>query len=195
MTDKTPNLRIRDDGSIVIKNVTLSYPHLFEKWDKDGDAKKEKYGATFILDKKIHANEIEKINQLLTQRQKDKFKKRLPKDKLCLRDGDDTGKPEYEGKMILVASDKKVEPTLLDRDGKRRVKESDDKLYAGALVNGMVAFWDQDNQHGQRINANLLGVQWMDHGERFSTVSRPKADEMFEDEGEGEGSDADGFDD
>ena len=53
----------------------------------------------------------------------------------------------------------------------------------------MVRLWDQGaggkpNKGGKRINANFLGIQWVGEGERFSSVNRPKADEMFDSEGE-----------
>jgi len=186
---------IESDNSFVIKNVVLSYPHLFEKWTNT-PAKPEtaRYGATFILDKETHAAEIAELQSVLKPRQKAKWKASIPADRLALRDGDATGKEEYAGKMILVTSDKKIPPNCLDRNGKRQLKESDDKLYAGAIVNGRFNFWDQDNaEGGKRINASLIGVQFMDDGERFSNVSRPAADETFDDEGGGEASD--GFDD
>lgn len=192
---KLENLRVLEDNSIVVRNVGLSYPHLFEKYVKSGEPdSKGRWGATFILDKKTHAAEIAAIEARLVELQKEWFKKKIKADNLCLRDGDLSGKPEYEGKMILVASDKKMPPNLLSRDGKRQVKESDDLLYPGAIVNGRVSFWKQDNEHGQKINANLIGVQFMAHAERIGGVSRPKADETFEDEGPEEGGD-DGFGD
>ena len=193
-TEKLPaNLRLLDNGDFVIRNVVLSYPHLFEKWDSKGDEKKARYSATGILDKDEHKEEIDYLNARLTEMQKTKWKKRLPAAMLALRDGDPTNKDEYQGKMILVCSDKKLEPILKSRDGKREVREKDDLLYAGAKVNIRFNFWIQDNEHGQRVNASLVGVQFMDHGEKFSTINRVSDDEAFDDEG-GDASD-DGFGD
>lgn len=193
---KFENLRIISENDFVIRNVILSYPHLWEKWSNnpsDPESKK-RYGATFILDKELHKEEIAHLQSVLVARQKAKWKAKLPADRLALRDGDATGKEEYEGKMILVTSDKKIPPNCLDRNGKRQLKESDDKLYAGAIVNGRFNFWDQDNaEGGKRVNAALIGVQFMEDGERFSNVSRPASEETFDDEG-GEPV-GDGFDD
>lgn len=183
------NLIIRDDGILILKNVRLSYEHIFEAWGKNpGDEKR--FSATALLDKDTHSAEIAKLQEILTARQKEVFKKRLPADKLCLRDGDLTGKDGYEGNMYLAASEK-VRPTVLDKDGKTPVAASDDRIYSGCYVNMMVRFWDQNNQYGQRINANLLGVQFMADGEKFSNINRPAADEMFDDESDGD----DGFED
>ena len=181
-----------DDGSFTVKNGRCSYPHVFEKYAKPGDEEaKARYSCTLILPNATHAAEIAHIKALLVERQKVNFKMKLPAANLCLRDGDLTGKPEYEDSWILVASDKKAAPAIMDRTGKVRLTERDDKIYAGAIINMRVSFWDQNNNHGKKINANLIGVQFMDHGEPLSTVTRPAEDETFESEGE---SDNDGFD-
>jgi hypothetical protein len=189
MSNKHPNLVIRDDGIMIVKNVRLSYEHIFDAWAKE-EGKPKKFSATGLLDKDTHSAEIAKLQEILTARQKEVFKKRLPADKLCLRDGDLTGKDGYENQMYLATSEK-IRPTVLDKDGKTPVAASDDRIYSGCYVNIMFRLWDQNNQHGQRINANLLGVQFMRDGEKFSTVNRPAADEMFDNEG---GED-DGFED
>lgn len=185
----------RDDGIIVIKDVRLSYEHVFQMWTKNAADPKERprYSATFILPKDTHAAEIEAIKKHLIATQKEVFKQRLPDGALFMRDGDSTGKEEYAGAMIVVASqtDPKQRPVVVDRDGRTPIVEADDKVYSGCFVNGMIRPWTQNNQHGKRINANLYGVQFLRDGDRFSTSSRPPADEMFDDEG----GDGDGFDD
>ncbi len=185
-------ITIKENGDIILKHVQTSYLYCFEPQtnvDDNGNTTK-KFKCTSLLDKVKHKAEIAKLQALLTERQKEVFKSRLPADRLCLRDGDLTGKDEYEGKWILVASEREDNPpATLDRDGKRVVKKSDDKLYSGCIANVMVRLWDQGaggkpNKGGKRINANFLGIQWVGEGERFSSVNRPKADEMFDSEGE-----------
>ena len=189
------NLKVKEDGSIILKNVQTSYLFCFDPQENinDDGTKTLKYKCTSLLDKVEHKEEIKKLQELLLERQKEVFKSRLPADRLCLRDGDLSGKEEYEGKWLLVASEREDHPpACIDRDGKRQVKKSDDKLYSGCIANVMVRFWDQGapgskpNKGGKRINANFLGIQWVSEGTRFSAVSRPKADEMFDDEGGGE---------
>lgn len=198
-------MTVKPDGDIILKHVRLSYLFCFEPQknvDDDGNITK-KFKVTCILDKKEHKAEIAKLQEILTARQKEVFKARLPADRLCFRDGDLTGKDEYEGKWIFVASEREENPpATLDRDGVTKLKKTDDKLYSGAIGNVMVRLWDQGaagkpNKGGKRINANFLGVQWVAHGEKFSSVSRPADDEMFDDEGpgeEGEGFGDDGLD-
>jgi hypothetical protein len=196
-------MTVKSDGDIILKHVRLSYLYCFEPQtnvDDNGNTTK-KFKVTCVLDKKEHKAEIAELQSILAARQKEKWKARLPADRLCLRDGDLAEKEELKGKWILVASEREDNPpATLDRDGKTRVKKSDDKLYSGAYGNVMIRFWDQDNptsKGGKRINANFLGVQFVEHGDKFSSVTRPAEDEMFEDEGPGEegaGFDDDGLD-
>lgn len=191
----TENLRIRDDGMIVLRNVVLSYEHCHEPWAKNAN-EKPAYSGTFILPNKTHEAARKKIRELILEIEKTEHKKRLPADKICLRDGNNTNKPEYEDAWILVAREREDHPpVLLDRDGRTRVTKKDDKIYSGAVVNVMFRLWAQKNDWGSRVNANLVGVQFMAHGEKFSGIERPSEDEMFEDEGAGDDFDSDGFGD
>lgn len=192
------NLIVKENGDIIVKGVRLSYLHCFEPQTnvdpKTGRVTK-KFKVTGIMPNDTHKEAIAELRRILTDRQKADFKARLPADKLCLRDGDQSGKDEYADSWILVASEKEENPpACLDRDGKTKVKKSDDKLYSGATGNIMVRFWSQNNDWGKRINANFLGVQFIAHGEKFSSVERPKDDEMFDDEGGGAEGDAWGDD-
>lgn len=198
------NLVVKPNGDIILKRVRTSYLYCFEPHvnvDDDGKTSK-KYKCTSILNKVEHAEAIQHLQSILTQRQKDVFKGRLPADRLCLRDGDLTGKDEYAGAYILVSAEREDNPpACLDRDGRTAVKKSDDKLYSGCIANVMIRFWDQGapggkpNKGGKRINANFLGIQFVEHGEKFSSVERPKADEMFDNEGGADGDDGWGDED
>ena len=61
---------------------------------------------------------------------------------------------------------------MINRD-KTPIAESDNVVYAGCFVNGIISLWAQDNQFGKRINAQLDGVQFVRDGDAFSdnTVS------------------------
>lgn len=192
------NLKDLGDGNFVIKNVRLSYLYCFEPQANTGDDGKvtKKYKVTGIMPNDTHAEEIKYLQDYMTKLQKSAFKARIPAKNLCLRNGDEAAKDEYENAWIFVASEREDNPpACLDRDGKTTVKKSDDKLYSGAIGSIRVRLWTQDNKFGKRINANFLGVQFLAHGEKFSAVERPKADEMFDSEGEVEGGDPWGEDD
>lgn len=190
MSTEKPLIRFFDDGRIAIRRVRLSYAHLFAPSAFQAGDKKS-YSVTGILPKDTHQSVYDALSKRMVEMQKEAFKQKIPADKLCLRDGDLTGKEEYEGCWIIVARDSEENPPLLlDKDGKTEVTKKDDKLYSGAIGNLQIRLWAQNNQYGKRINANLLGVQFVEHGEKFSGVSRPTADDSgFDDEDDGSGED------
>jgi hypothetical protein len=189
MPTNTANVIFREDGCILVKNVRLSYPHLFQKWGKnEGD--KKKYSATFLMDKKTHAADIKALGSHVAALMTEYFKGRIPSDKLFIKDGDgENGKPETKGYFTLKASEDRA-PDVINRD-KSRINEDDDIVYAGCYVNVLLRPWKQQNNFGKRVNANLLAVQFVKDGERFSSIERPDTDEAFDEVPE----DFDGADD
>ena len=168
-------------SDIKLPNVRVSYPHLFtpKAFQGQGIAK---YSAAFLLHKKDHAELIKSIAAAMVEMAKENFKdKRLPPpDKLCLRDGDQSGKADYAGYWVLTATEAK-RPVVIDKD-KSALAAEDDVIYPGCHVNGYVRLWAQDNQYGKRINANLLGVQFAGPGDPLSQgASTPAVDDMFGD--------------
>lgn len=184
---KLKNLTKNESGVYVLKNVVLSYPALFAKKKFPGAEGEGKYSARFLLPVETHQAEIDAIKADMLAIMKEKWKAKIPADKWALRDGELTGKPEDEGHWYLAASEA-MQPTLIGR-AKEQIRESDDKLYGGAIVAVQFGLWAQDNQYGKRINANLYGVQWLEAGTRFGKP-RPTADDGFE-----SFEDGDGFDD
>lgn len=176
-----------EQGTIQIKDVRLSYPHLFKPWAQNADQDK-KYSARFLLPVETHAAEIKAIQQYLVKMQAEKFKARIPLDKLFLRDGNATGKPEDEGCWYIAASDS-IRPQVVGRK-REPLNEEDDIVYAGCFVNALIRPWAQDNKYGKRINANLVAVQFVRDGERFG-AARPDVNDHFESFEGGDG----GFDD
>jgi hypothetical protein len=184
---------IKPDGDseflVRIRNVYLSYPHLFEPYRSKraeidpatGKPKVGKYGAKFCFDKKdpesvkdakaIHAKIVEMAVAVLKQK--------LPADRYCLRDGAQLTEDMF-GYYVLSASED-MKPTAVDRR-RNPVKDEDDLFYSGCKVNATIRLWVQNNSdYGKRINANLIGVQFAEHGERWGGRARPPVDEMFDD--------------
>ena len=183
-------VKINEDGTIQVKDVRLSYPHLFTPWNQE-EGKPKKYAGRFILPKSTHGPEIKVLQNHLVELQKEYFKARIPLANMFLRNGDDLGRPEYEGAWYIAASET-IRPQVV---GKRRevLDESDDVVYGGCFVNVLIRPWKQDNKHGKKINANLIAVQFVRDGERFGQA-RPDINEHFEDEdGEGGSGDDGGF--
>ena len=182
-------VKFNDDGTILIKDVRLSYPHLFQMFGKE-DGKK-KYSCRVILPNKTHKAEIEAIKAHLVKLQKDWFKQKLPSTNLFMRNGDDLGQEEYEDTWYIAASEK-IKPQVV---GKKRepISEDDDIVYGGCYVNLLIRPWKQSNEHGKKVNANLIGVQFVRDGERFGQ-QRPDINEHFSDEGVDEDFDESGDD-
>lgn len=149
---------------IKLQNVRLSFPSLFQHAAFGGDTT-GKYEATFVLDKKEHATVIAQIEAEILRLQKEEIKAKVSSDKLCLKDGDESGRDEFAGKMTIKTSTKK-RPLVIDRD-KSPITEDDNKVYAGCYVNAIVSLWPQNNQWGKRVNAQLDGVQFARDGEPF----------------------------
>lgn len=151
-------------SKLKLANVRLSFPSLFQT-AKFGGEDTGKFEATFILDKEEHSDTIAKIESAITKLMKEELKTKLSSDKLCLKDGDDMGRPEYDGKMTLKASTKK-RPLVINRD-KSPITEADNVVYAGCYVHAIVSLWAQNNTWGRRINAQLDGIQFFKDGEPF----------------------------
>lgn len=178
MSNQSSNIVFREDGTILIRNVRSSYLHVFKPWaQKEGEEKK--YSGKFLLPKVSHKAEIQALAQKILAISNEAFKARLPTDKLFLRDGDDLGKPEFEGHWVVSASESK-KPNTISKD-RSDVTEDMDVIYSGCYVNVLIRPWAQNNKWGKRVNANLLAVQFVRDGERFSGVSRPDVAEVFDD--------------
>lgn len=150
-------------ANIKVKNARLSFPSLFTKASFDGTTA-GKYEATFLIPKKGN-EEWYKKTMAQVEALKAEKKMKVPSDKTFIKDGDDIEYDGYAGCWAVKASNTK-RPTTIDGD-KVTVVEDDEVFYAGCYVNGIIEPWAQNNQYGKRINANLLGVQFVKDGEPF----------------------------
>lgn len=162
-------------AKIKLNNVRISFPSLFRKAVFSGD--ETKYEATFLIDKKDGAEQIAEIDASIKALLKEKLKgSKLPADKLCLKDGDTIDYAGYAGTMSIKASSTK-RPLVIDRD-KSPLTEDDGKIYAGCRVNAVIELWAQNNTYGKRINANLLGVQFLKDDEPFADGEKGSVDDF-----------------
>ena len=118
------------------------------------------------------------------------FVKGLEKqDKLALHDGD--VKSKYDGFpgnfFISAAAQENAAPTVIDRD-RSPLSARSGRPYAGCFVNASIELWAQDNNYGQRVNAQLRGIQFYADGDSFS-AGRPADADEFEEVTEGAGAD------
>lgn len=181
-------------GRILLKNVRLAFPNLFEPTTVAGEGK-PRFSATLLIPADHPQIEEIKAAQLSIAQAKWGAKaaaivKGLDKqDKLALHDGDT--KSKYDGFpgnfFISAAAQENAAPTVIDRD-RSPLSERSGRPYAGCFVNASIELWAQDNNYGQRVNAQLRGVQFYQDGDSFSAGRPAQADE-FEEVTEGAGAD------
>jgi hypothetical protein len=155
---------------IAIENARLSFPHVFTPTTFSGKPGEiPKFEATFLMDKVMHKDVIKEIEdgiEVLTE--KELKGQALAPDRICLKDGDNTKRPENQGMMVIKASSQTRVP-VLNNDVKRTPLVAEDgKPYPGCRINGFISLWVQDNGFGKRINAGLDGVQFAGDDEPFS---------------------------
>jgi hypothetical protein len=180
-------------GEVKLKNVRLSFAHLFEPQEGmiDPDTGKRgepKYNCNFLIDPTSEDGKTNMANlkKAADEVKKEKWGNNIPKlkpEKLCVRDGN---LEEYDGYAdhYYVSASNKNKPVLVDRDRTPLEKESG-KLYSGCFVNAVVRIWAQDNKFGKRVNGSLEAVQFLRHGDAFG-YRQVDANEAFEDVSDGE---------
>lgn len=167
----------------------LSYPHLFEPYRSKrpeidavtGKPKVGKYGARFCFDKRKPESKADAktIHAKIVEMAKAKFKMGLAADRYCLRDGLQLTEDMHPYFVLSASEDMK--PTVVDRR-RNPVTDEDDLFYAGCRVNATIRLWLQDNtDYGKRVNANLVGVQFLAHADRWGGRAKPKVEDLFDD--------------
>ncbi|MEY2655327.1 MAG: hypothetical protein RLZZ524_2355 [Pseudomonadota bacterium] len=178
----TPTTLSAPVGRILLENVRLSFAKdLTEASTIAGsDEKAAKFGCGLLL-----APTHPQIKELITKMQAvalAQWKDKAPQmyaalqasNKLALHDGNT--KPKYEGYpgmlFLSPSTPENKPPTLLHTVGGQNVvltiEQARRRFYSGCYVNANLDLWAQDNQWGQRINAQLRGVQFLRDGDAFS---------------------------
>lgn len=179
-------------GTVMLKNVRLSFAALFEPDEQENDdgTIRRTFKANFLIPKEgtegydefAKAN-LAKISKAAAEAKAKKWgsdKSNWPKlrpDKLCLRDGDLEDWDGYADHHYLSSNspEKRKPSTVTNRkDSNNRwiTAEEGEKgcPYSGCYVNALIRIWVQDNKHGKRINASLESVQFRADGEAFGAA-------------------------
>ncbi len=160
------------DKSTPLKNVRASFPSLYRKPTING-VTQDKYGITLLIPKS-EKETIAKLQKEITELQKECDIK-VSADKICLKDGDLTNRPENAGYFVMSAKNR-LQPRVLDGN-KEPVSEEDCKIYGGAYINASITFTIFKGSVGTFLSAQLNGVQFSKDGESFEgTVSVNDAD-------------------
>jgi hypothetical protein len=151
-----------DDETILLKGVRLSFPHIVTTYNENSGS----YGFKLMVPKE----QTEMIGFLKKEIRK-KFEelkvKKLPFDKLFMRDGDDSERESENGYYVLSGNSKRP-LTALDRNG--HIMDDHDEIvdtfYSGCYVNAVIKLWAQNSKEfGKRVNANANAVQFVRDGE------------------------------
>ncbi len=165
---KVKNAILYNDGCIRIDNVIASYPHLDKPWKKN-EEDRAKFSITGLAPKETHEEAktllVAEINKLLTSSKIGK----LASEHKFVRSGDDSGKDENEGMWVVkVSENPERRPAVRTARGTlMEVSDIAEKIYPGCVVNILLRPWAQNNKYGKKINANLIGVQFVRDGERL----------------------------
>ena len=177
-------------GRILLKDVRLAFPNLFEPTTVNGEGK-PRYSATLIIP--ADHPQLAEIRAKQEAVAKDKWRDKAAailrglekQDKIALHDGDT--KTKYDGFpgnfFISAAAQENAAPTVIDRD-RSPLSSKSGRPYPGCYVNASIELWVQDNAYGQRVNAQLRGIQFYRDGDSFS-AGRPADADEFEDVAEG----------
>lgn len=180
------NYVIYTNGCIRIDNVRGSYVHVDKPYKgkdqkrDDGSEAVPKYSMVGILPKATHEEAKDAIIEFIRQLLAENKDAKVAKDKRFIRDGDDAEKEEYEGAYTVSASEER-KPKCRDRNGELvdDIEAIREMFKSGYWFNMLIRPWFQDNKYGKRVNAGLVGVQFV------------KKDKTF---GEGEIDDSDAWD-
>jgi hypothetical protein len=171
---------------IVLKNVRLSFPKIFEATqfkgtgplryeasflvEPDTDAHKAIEGAIEAVAKeKWNAKAAAKLKQLRTSKQT-----------CCYVSGEMTGREENEGLFVLTGNRKEKDGPVgkFDSD-KTPIHNDNGRLYGGCYVNASVDIWTQDGEY-PGIRCTLIAIQFAKDGDAFGGVAAKSTGDEFE---------------
>ena len=175
---------------IVLKNVRLSYEHIFRA-DAIADGSEPKYSASWIIPK--DHPQVKSLKEALVKALDAKFQgKRKPGGPWPsnlhnpLKDGDELAdtNPEYAGCYVLRSASK-MRPHVCGRR-KEAITEEDGIIYSGCYCNASLAADGFDSPAKKGVTVYLNGVQFVKDGDRLAGFD---ASNDFEDLGDDEGED------
>lgn len=179
----TTETKAAPPGRIMLKNVRIAFPMLFEpKPFNDG---KPMFGAAFILPPNHpQVAEIKAKMKVVADAQwrppSKVYQSIIAADRTALHDGNTKAQYDgYEGNLFINANAKpSAKPTTLN--AAREPVGDDGTIYAGCYVNASLEFWAQNNKWGQRVNAQLRGVQFFADGDAFAAGPPPAGEDEFD---------------
>lgn len=155
------NFKIYSDGTILVADVRASYPHVDKMWCKNPQKDTPAYSITGILPNESHEEARKAIKSFADDMLAERKMGKIKVDAYFIRDGDLSGKDEYEESWIIAARESDQRPVVLNPD-RTEMEQHDIKptIKAGCRIDMLIEPWAQDNEHGKRINASLRAVRF-----------------------------------
>lgn len=168
-----------------LSNVRLAFPELWEAKQVNGEGEPA-FSCSLLLPRDHpQVAEVRKLEDEVGKEQwKDKWpaikKEIVANNRLAMKDGD--AKASYDGfpDHWFISARNPGRPTVVDRD-RTPLLPKDGRPYAGCYVTVKLELWAQDNKYGKRINAKVLGVQYLRKGNAFGAGSAPADPNEFPD--------------
>jgi hypothetical protein len=167
---------------IQLRNVRLSFPHLFEATSVEEGGQKS-FSANFLI--AADDPQADAVNDAIEAAAVEKWEKKATgilaalrgKDMVCLHNGDMKADMEgYAGNYYLSARSQ-MKPLVIDKD-KTVLTQQAGRPYSGCYVNASIEIYAQDNKWGKRVNASLKGVQFLRDGDAFAGGAPASPDEF-----------------
>lgn len=164
---------------IMLKNVRLSFPSLFEPTSFQGGD--PKYQATFLIPKDDKAN-LDRLEQAVADAVAEgtakKFEGKAPKKfkNDPIRDGEEKDGAEFQGCMFISARNK-MKPQVVDAQVNPILDQSE--IYAGCYVNATVTAFAYNFEGVKGIGWSLGNIQKVKDGEPFG-AGAIRAESEFE---------------
>jgi len=194
-------------ATIILKNVRLAFPELFEaKGFDEGENDKKRYSANFLVepgsenDKLIRKTIADAVKEKFPEAKKaEQFIKSVQGNsgKFCYNDGDTKSYDGFEGMWYLSANRNEDQgaPAVVgghkDENGKLTpLTKASGKPYAGCYVNGKVDIWVQTGKYNG-VRASLQAVQFVADGDAFAGA--PASSDGFDELDSGDDEDGNEF--
>lgn len=174
-------------AKIMLKDGRLTFPQLYEPKEvkSDDGTVTLKYSGSVVFPRthpqiaEIQKAIVDAAEAKWPGKSADILKQLKAADRLPVHDGD--AKSDYAGYAgnLYINASNKIRPLVIDGN-RAPLTASDGKPYSGCYVNVSLEIWAQDNKYGKRVNASLLGVQFVRDGERLAGGSVAAADDFQE---------------
>jgi len=173
---------------IILKDVRLAFPRLYEPVEYAAGDGKPRYDATFIVTPGSDAEKV--IQKAYDEAAKVKFEKKCTSNlamiktnlqKNCWYDGNlKEDLDGYAGNMILAThrSKKDGAPKIMRRDKSLIVSDAGE-IYSGCYVNASVEIWAQTGEN-MGMRATFAGIQFLRGGDSFGGARKSDGSEFEE---------------